>query len=113
METPIQGVGVPKLSPDDKWHLRVQLFNTLVNEKADGSYVMEPLIHWYFADVITACNTKYDVYHLVPKPLHQYISNFVMNPQEATPTLAKELRDKHSEAIDLIHIALMEKMLEE
>ena len=113
METPIQGVGALELSPHHKWLLAGLLYGNLKEKDVHTHHSIDAKVHWYISEVITACNTKYDVYHLVPKPLHQYISNFVMNPQEATPTLAKELRDKHSEAIDLIHIALMEKILEE
>lgn len=106
--------GIPlTLSPNDKWHLRVLLFNTFSEDRVQDSYAICPVIHWYFAEVITECRTRHDVYHLVPKPLHKYVSDFIVNPQSDTPQKAKDLMEKHSEAIDLIHVKLMERLLEE
>lgn len=101
------------LTPNDKFHIKQTLMETLATSITHDSVNVDGLIHWYVADVLTSATTRQDLYHLLPKPLHQFVSKHVVNPQEDEPTKAQELKRKHAEAMEHIHIRLTEKLLEE
>ena len=101
------------LTPMNKFYIKQTLMTVLATNTAQDSVFVDTLVHWYIADVITACTTKQDLYHLLPKPLHKYVSDVIVNPQEDEPQQATTLKQKHSEALEHIHIRLTEKLLEE
>ncbi|APC46071.1 hypothetical protein HYP06_gp048 [Vibrio phage vB_VspP_pVa5] len=101
------------LSPQHKFHVKQTLMEVLVTSITKDTANVVDLMHWYIADVLTAASTKKQLYHLLPKPLHQFVDEYVTNPQEDEPAEALELKQKHAEAMEHIHIRLTEKLLEE
>ena len=109
MDKPKIVINLPELTPLQKYQLHVSVLNALGYSKL--GQVEEA--KWFISAVITKCRTKYDVYHYMPKQLHKYVMDFILNPQENTPIDAKKLVEQYPEAIEAINIRLTEMMLEE
>ncbi|AUR82536.1 coil containing protein [Vibrio phage 1.152.O._10N.222.46.E1] len=101
------------LTPMSKYHIKQTLMEVLATSTTFGSVNIDGLIHWYISDVLTASSTKQTLYHLLPKPLHQFVVDYVVNPQEDEPEEAMELKLKHAEAMESINVRLTEKLLEQ